>query len=167
LTRAIYAELSKEQFAQANAIWRELKPTYGDEVALRRAKARWAEVRNNVTGSHVGSVGNLTVSSPNPGMPDPGAPRPPPGQKQGVHSVATSTAELVGSNSASGATAYRQLRESDNPYDPKFDRSSFGTTLVGPPTAVNAGKPKEPPTDKADQTKPDPSKPDPTKHDQY
>jgi len=35
----VYASLSKEQFEQANEIWRELKKTYGDEVALRRAKA--------------------------------------------------------------------------------------------------------------------------------
>jgi len=41
----VYAQLAKEQFDQANMIWRELKKTYGDEVALRRAKARWAEVR--------------------------------------------------------------------------------------------------------------------------
>src|SRR5450755_3495276 len=53
---AVYAELSKDQFDQANVIWRELKATYGDEVALRRAKARWAEVRANMTGSRVGSV---------------------------------------------------------------------------------------------------------------
>ena len=39
---AIYAEMTPEQFEQANVIWRGLKKTYGDEVALRRAKARWA-----------------------------------------------------------------------------------------------------------------------------
>src|SRR5262249_33121114 len=53
---AVYAELTKEQFEQANAMWREMKKTYGDEVALRRAKARWAEARSQITGSRVGSV---------------------------------------------------------------------------------------------------------------
>ena len=71
---AIYAEMTKEQFDQANVIWRELKKTYGDEVALRRAKARWAEVRAHVTGSHVGAVGNLVVSSPGAGTGQPGNP---------------------------------------------------------------------------------------------
>ena len=31
-----------------------------------------------------------------------------------------------------GAIAYRQLRESTNPYDPKFEREPIGTTTVGP-----------------------------------
>jgi len=64
---AVYAEMTKEQFEQANVIWRELKRTYGDEVALRRAKVRWAEVRARATGSHVGAVGNMVVSSPGAG----------------------------------------------------------------------------------------------------
>src|SRR5262249_39345688 len=72
---AVYAELTPEQFAQANEIWRELKPTYGDEVALRRAKARWAEVKAHMTGSRVGSVGHLEVGMPGQGMADAGAPK--------------------------------------------------------------------------------------------
>src|SRR5678815_1615689 len=68
---AVYAEMTPEQFQQANMIWRELKKTYGDEVALRRAKTRWAQVRANMTGSRVGSVGNLTVAVPNANSADP------------------------------------------------------------------------------------------------
>ena len=45
---AVYAEMTPEQFQQANEIWRELKKTYGDEVALRRAKARWAQVKSSM-----------------------------------------------------------------------------------------------------------------------
>ena len=71
---AVYAEMTKEQFDQANVIWRDLKKTYGDEVALRRAKARWAEVRSRATGSHVGAVGNLVVSSPGAGTGQAGNP---------------------------------------------------------------------------------------------
>jgi hypothetical protein len=58
----INAKLSPAQFAQADAIWGQLKPTYGDEAALRRAKNRWAQVRSSMTGSRVGSIaGPLTV----------------------------------------------------------------------------------------------------------
>src|SRR5262249_10179374 len=53
----VYSLLDKAQWDQANEIWRTLKPTYADAVALPRAKARWAEARNAATGSHVGSPG--------------------------------------------------------------------------------------------------------------
>jgi hypothetical protein len=87
---AIYAEMTKEQFDQANVTWRELKKTYGDEVALRRAKARWAEVRARATGSHVGAVGNMVVSSPGAGTGHAGNPGnplangPPPAQAEAM-----------------------------------------------------------------------------------
>jgi hypothetical protein len=158
---AVYAEMSKEQFDQANAIWRELKPTYGDEVALRRAKARWAEVRANMTGSRVGSAaGNLTVSIPQPnsgaGASGNGKSLPLPSASgksskngaSGGRPGATTVAEIAGSQTVDGATAYRQFRESDNPYDPKFERSAFGTAIVGPLTPVKAGTKKETTADK-------------------
>jgi hypothetical protein len=147
---AIYAEMSKEQFEQANVVWRELKPIYGDEVALRKAKARWAEVRANMTGSRVGSQAlNLTVAMPpanagTPSSPNFVAPGPKPSGKtehnSGGHPGASTVAEIVGSQTVDGVTAYRQLRESDNPYDPKFDRTLLGTATVGQPTpAKNTG----------------------------
>ena len=133
---AVYAELTKEQFEQANAIWRELKKTYGDEVALKRAKARWAEVKASMTGSRVGSVGNLQVGMPNPSSSDPSTPKDPghilpPGVTY-VRSSVSSSAEVVGGQGIDASIAYRQLRESDNPYDPKFDRSTIGRATVGP-----------------------------------
>jgi hypothetical protein len=163
---AVYAEMSKEQFEQANGIWRELKKTYGDEVALRRAKARWAEVRANMTGSRVGSAaGNLIVSIPQPNsgtgvnangkslpLPTPNG-KPPRNEKYIGRVGATTASEIVGSQTTDGATAYRQLRETDNPYDPKLDRTAFGTTLVGPPTSVKPDDKKEPKTDNAESTK--------------
>ena len=51
------------EFAKANEIWRDLKKTYGDDVALERAKMRWAQVKANMTGSRVGGVGNLKVGA--------------------------------------------------------------------------------------------------------
>jgi hypothetical protein len=147
----IFAELTKEQFEQANGIWRELKKTYGDEVALRRARARWAQVKASMTGSRVGSVGNLSVGMPNANMGDPSNQK---NQKTGnnVHTSSSTAAEITGGNGVDGSIAYRQLRESDNPYDPKF-KQAIGTTTVGEPSAVKAKAP--------DQAAPEP---DTTKH---
>jgi hypothetical protein len=164
---AVYAEMSKEQFEQANAIWRGLKTTYGDEVALRRAKARWAQVRANMTGSRVGSqAGNLIVSIPQPNsgtggssngkslpLPIPNPLKPPKNEKYGGRNGATTASEIVGSQTTDGSTAYRQLRETDNPYDPKLDRTAFGTAMVGPPSEVKADDKKEPKTENAEPTK--------------
>ena len=142
---AVYAELSPEQFAQANEIWRELKKTYGDEVALRRAKARWAEVKSNMTGSKVGSGATpLLVGMPNPGMRDPSGPKllvhP---EMQGPRSTTSAPGQAAGGDAVDGSVAYRQLRESDNPYDPKFERSpSIGLATVGSPTTVKPEKSK-------------------------
>jgi len=40
-----------------------------------------------------------------------------------------------------GTIAYRQLLQSNDPYDPKFN-ISLGTTTVGTPTSVQAGEGK-------------------------
>lgn len=65
----IATQLEKEGLNRAQAMVQELLPTYGDAVALNRAKARWRETRNEATGSHLGYVGNLRVGTdeaPNP-----------------------------------------------------------------------------------------------------
>jgi hypothetical protein len=124
----IYSTLGTAEFAKANEIWRDLKKTYGDDVALRRAKARWAEVRNNVTGSHVGSVGHLLVGNGydtghlgnvTAGLTPKAAP------------FSDSPFGPAGAGAVDGSIAYRQLHESDNPYDPKFERHP-GTATVEP-----------------------------------
>lgn len=126
----IYSQISKDEFARANELWRDLKKTYGDEVALKRAKARWAEVRNNVTGSHVGSVGHLLVgngyNTGHVGNIDP----------EGAGGVQASPGGdtpfgITGAGTIDGSVAYRQLHESANPYDPKFERRP-GTATVEP-----------------------------------
>jgi Sel1 repeat len=163
---AVYASLSKEQFDQANAIWRELKKTYGDEVALVRAKRRWAEVKSHMTGSRVGSPGNLVVGTPAVGAGLMGPPKivvpargggegksVPPPRPEGAHSGITSAAEVTGGTGVDGSIAYRQLRESDNPYDPKFKNLPTGTAIVGPPEPVRADAAKDtqpPATDEPD-----------------
>jgi Sel1 repeat len=157
---AIYASMSKEQFEQANVIWRELKKTYGDEVALARAKRRWAEVRSHITGSRVGFVGNLQVGMREPGS---GVMGPPKSvldsqKKPGVHGTSTgptTAGEILGGNGVDGSIAYRQLLQSDDPYDPKFENLPAGTAIVGPPEPATA----DPGADKRPQQtdKPDPA----------
>jgi hypothetical protein len=124
----IYAGISTDEFARANEIWRDLKKTYADDVALKRAKVRWAEVRNNVTGSHVGSIGHLLVGNGyntghvgNIGAEGGATPGP----------FSDTAFGVSGAGSVDGSVAYRQLHESDNPYDPKFE-SRPGTATVGP-----------------------------------
>jgi len=160
---AVYAEMTPEQFEQANVIWRELKKTYGDEVALRRAKARWAQVKSSMTGSRVGSVGNMTVGMPNANGGDASFPKPANDamkvmlQGLGVtmaQSTASSPGEVTGGEGVDASVAYRQFRESDNPYDPKFKAQSIGRATVGEPTTLK----DKPPADAATTDQPDSTK---------
>jgi hypothetical protein len=147
----VYAELSKEEFARANDLWRELKTTYGDAVALPRAKARWAQVRSEMTGSRVGGAGPLMIGAASGGgrvinivssMKDPSKPMaktsaaPDNGGKSSVNGFATAAFGVLGGGGEDGSRAYRQLFESDNPYDPKFEwrnsPAATGTATVGP-----------------------------------
>lgn len=145
----VQSQLAPEQVEQARVIVDELKKTYGDEVALRRAKARWADVRAHMTGSRVGSVGHLDVGVPQGGSGDPSNPK----GKKGVHRTGTSSAEVLGGDGVDGSIAYRQLLESDNPYDPKFERR-IGTATVEPLIPVNP----PPKGDAAAAKTPNPSK---------
>jgi hypothetical protein len=136
-----------------------LKKTYGDEVALRRAKARWAQVKSSMTGSRVGSVGNLSVGMPNANGGDVSSPKQkapilPPGVTY-VRSTASSAAEVTMGTGVDGSIAYRQFHESDNPYDPKFQTSALGRATVGAPTTLKETPPKDAakdsPKEQADQ----------------
>ena len=130
----IHGKLTSAQFAQADVIWNQLKPTYGDEAALRRAKNRWAQVRSSMTGSRVGSVaGELAVGGLSVG----GLQQAPPGG-HGTSPVDTSGYELTGGNQMDGTIAYRQLLASNNPYDPKFEwrPGSTGKVTVEPLSPV-------------------------------
>ncbi|HEU4665964.1 MAG TPA: sel1 repeat family protein, partial [Dokdonella sp.] len=129
----LYADLGKDEFAHANEIWRELKPTYGDDAALTRAKMRWAHVKAEMTGSRVGMPGALKVGSAS------GAVRPVALGASGrsvLNGFATAAFGVLGGSSEDGAVAYREFRESDNPYDPKFEwriaPNADGTVIVDP-----------------------------------
>jgi hypothetical protein len=124
----VKGQLDAEELAQADRVLADLKKTYGDEVALPRAKSRWREVRTSATGSHLGFTGsNLQVGA--------AAPR-----GTNAPSVKTrytakgafglsSAGDFTGGHQTDGSISYRELRETDNPYDAKFD---VGTVTVGP-----------------------------------
>jgi hypothetical protein len=139
----IYADLSKDEFAKANEIWRDLKKTYGDNIALERAKTRWAQVKAGITGSRVGGVGNLKVGAESSGGkltfigPD---------GKSAIDGNQFSAASVLSGGSIDGAVAYKQLRESANPYDPKFEQPT-GTATVGPIVPLQDGKSDAPAPD--------------------
>lgn len=122
--------LSKLEFARTDELWGELKQTYGDKVALRRAKAQWAWVKTHQTGTRVGgAVGELRV-----GILDSGSHGPPP-----PNAVAHSAMALLHGGSVDGAVAYGQFRASDNPYDPAFIQNRTGKVTVEPLQQMNRG----------------------------
>jgi hypothetical protein len=153
---AVRAALTPAQVERVNAIWAELKNTYGDEVALRRAKAQWAYVRSHMTGSRVGSVGHLDVGMPG-GSGNQASARVAgslgPQVRQGANPTASTPGEVAGGQAVDGSIAYRQLLESDNPYDPKFEHPALGTATVGAPVTTGPAGPTT--GDKSDPSKHD------------
>lgn len=148
----INSKLSDAQFKQANVIFGQLLPTYGDARALVRAKARWAQVRASMTGSRVGSLaGPLKIGGAAPGQISAGVS----GTSSGaLKRVSTTAAGILGGNHVDGAIAYGQLVSSNNPYDPKFEwRPGSGKVTVKPLTPIKkseadrAGKSDDKPTD--------------------
>ncbi|MGH8215765.1 MAG: tetratricopeptide repeat protein [Rhodanobacteraceae bacterium] len=135
--------LSKAEFARTDELWGELKQTYGDEVALRRAKAQWALIKAHQTGTRVGgATGELSVGVLDAGR----SPTPPPPSLQGSDYIAATSAALLQAGSIDGSLAYRQFRKSDNPYDPIFLKGRNGTATVEPlqqvePRARRTAKP--------------------------
>lgn len=122
-------QLSTEEIARANEILDELKKTYADAVALKRAMHRWRDVRNSATGSHLGAaIGPLRVSSRSPSAPQAKLNLP---VERPALTTTQSAFGIIGANSTDGSIAYRQLRESDNPYDPKFKQAT-GVATVQP-----------------------------------
>jgi hypothetical protein len=113
--------LTDAQFKRTDAIWNQLKPTYGDAIALRRAKAQWAWTGTHETGTRVGgAVGELST-----GIMDAGhAPR------QDLAEDTTAFG-LMRSGSVDGSLAYSQFHQSDNPYSPIFIENRKGTATVG------------------------------------
>jgi hypothetical protein len=99
-----------------------------------------------MTGSRVGAVGPLMIGSANSGgrmtalvspltttIGRPGTPSTPPPGKSIVNGFATAAFGVLGGGGEDGSVAYRQLWQSDNPYDPKFEwHPATGISHVGP-----------------------------------
>jgi hypothetical protein len=132
--------LSKPEFKQTDEHWGALKNTYGDAVALRRAKAQWAWVKTHQTGTRVGGTtgelavgvldgGHTPVSLNTAGNP--------------VKTATTAAASLQG-GAIDGSIAYRQFQQSDDPYDPVFLKNRRGTVKVEPLTPLKPDRDKQP-----------------------
>jgi TPR repeat protein len=130
--------LSKVEFARTDVLWGKLKQTYGDKVALRRAKAQWAYVRMHQTGARVGgATGELSI-----GVLDTGhTPVSLSASGQPIRTVSTAAAVLQG-GSIDGSVAYRQFQQSDNPYSPTFLKHHIGTVWVEPLRPVKSATDK-------------------------
>lgn len=138
-------KLDKAESERALAIWQELKSTYGDEVALARAKTRWAQVKSNMTGSRVGDGAvHLLVGGNAENVASPGLPSKVKGAAGSVGGPeVTSGAQLFRSGQATdGSIAYQQFQRSDNPYDRVFRTDLTGTTSVGPLTQIQSSDDK-------------------------
>jgi hypothetical protein len=129
---------SKPEFMQADEHWGALKKTYGDAVALRRAKAQWAWVKTHQTGTRVGgATGELSV-----GVLD-GGHTPVPLNTAGKPIKTTTTgAAILQGGSIDGSVAYRQFQQSEDPYDPVFLKNRVGKVTIQPLQPV--GRPKHP-----------------------
>ncbi|MGH8190663.1 MAG: tetratricopeptide repeat protein [Rhodanobacteraceae bacterium] len=118
---AMITILNKAEFAQTDELWGQLKQTYGDKVALTRAKARWRRAGDEATGSHLGhGMGYLRVGEiARTGPLDPKV-------------VPKTAAGVLTGGSVDGSVAYRQFQQSDNPYSPIFLKNRTGRVMVEP-----------------------------------
>jgi hypothetical protein len=158
----IYADLTAEEFEQANVIYRELKPEFGDATALKRASEKWVATRNETTGSRLGFVGDLHVGTaggernfgfevPNPATErrEAAARRDSKLSKSGPpDGFATSSFGFTGGHEMPGSDAYQELRETNNPYDPRF---TAGTATVGPIIPLGEKKESDAPANDAEK----------------
>ena len=127
--------LSRDEFKQTDEYWGQLKITYGDKVALQRAKAQWNWAGSHETGTRIagGIPGYLRV-----------------GEKAQTGAIGakiklTTAAGVLSADSMDGSGVYRQFQQSDNPYDPVFLKGRNGTVTVEPLTPLKSGSAKQPP----------------------
>ncbi|MEP6485456.1 MAG: sel1 repeat family protein [Rudaea sp.] len=129
------AAVGDEGAKQGEILLVDMRKIYGDEVALQRAKRKWHDVLANATGSHVGFTGgNMQAGNATSFRGNPTSNQKP---KNGVGSI-NSTGDIIGGSGTDGSIAYRDLRSTDNPYDPRF---SAGIVTVGEVEGIDPKKP--------------------------
>ena len=147
------AALGDDGVKQADVLLADMRKIYGDEVALVRAKRKWHEVLTSATGSHVGftgdnmQAGNATSFQGNPqaAVKDTKGH----GAAAGVSSI-NSSGDIIGGSGTDGSIAYRDLRATDNPYDPRF---TAGVVTVGELQGIDPKKSDAKATDAASAEK--------------
>lgn len=136
----IVTSLDDEERAKAFALLQGMEKTYGDKVALRRAKAQWAFAKASETGTRVGgTAGELHVGVP---VAHGSFSRPTGNVGGGASLTKSSWQEVLKGGSVDGSLAYEQFTQSDNPYDPVYLKGHIGTTSVGPLTPMTSAKKK-------------------------
>lgn len=132
-------QLNNAEFARTDQLWQQLKQTYGDAVALNRAKARWAEAKASMTGSRVGDGAEYLLVGGGSGQSAPTAPASNPSiGVVGVPVTQNGWGLFKSADVVDGSIAYGQFQQSDNPYDPVFLKDRAGTATVGPLTPVHS-----------------------------
>ncbi|MEP6882471.1 MAG: sel1 repeat family protein [Dokdonella sp.] len=124
---AIYAALSPQQVDEADRVLKSLVSKYADETAMKQAKSRWKDAKLAATGSRLGFVGGLKVGAPGAQA---GGLQAASQEAKGSSTFGSTAWDLTGGKQVDGSVAYRQLRESDNPYDPIF-KERTGTVKIG------------------------------------
>lgn len=114
--------------SKALELLQQMRPKYGDKVALQRAKAQWAFAKHNETGTHVGgTVGELHV-----GIRTAGGAFHTPEVVGGPAPKMHGWTSILGAQAMDGSIAYHQFRQSDNPYSSVFLKNRSGTVTVEP-----------------------------------
>lgn len=147
-------DMDNAERTEAYALLQKLEKTYGDKVALRRAKAQWAFTKASSTGSRLGYTGDYLMVGSGGGVSGPalfGKDKALP-NATGVPVAANGWAVFKNGNVTDGSIAYQQFQESSDPYDPIFVKNRTGTATVGPLEQVKPGNDKQPPSKKKDNS---------------
>lgn len=136
--------LDSAERTEAYALLQKLEKTYGDKVALRRAKVQWARTKSSITGSRLGFTGNYVMVGSGNGAGPPavyGESKSAP-EAAGTPIAVNGWAIFKNGDVTDGSIAYRQFQQSDNPYDPAFIQNR-GTATVKPLQQIKTGAGKD------------------------
>ncbi|HJR12507.1 MAG TPA: sel1 repeat family protein [Rhodanobacteraceae bacterium] len=150
----LVSQLGYAERTKALELLQQLQPKYGDETALRRAKAHWAFAKSNQTGTRVGgTVGELRVGI-SAGR---GSFRTPMGDNAGggAGTYSSSWMDVLSGGSVDGDMAYQQFHQSENPYDPVFLKHRSGIVSVESLQQVKSAHDKAKQNDREDSLGPD------------